>query len=141
MKKFGPFLGALVLLGIIAALTITPASCQLSPEQQRRLQAITVPATAIGLGYAQREGLIEQGDRITLTKGVAILVSDQDVEAKLFKLGELGLQQAMDRGLIQDGNVVEVTGPDTVTISVPEPAPELTSGKSPTQSPLPPPGS
>jgi len=120
MKKFGPILGLIALAGIVLGFTFAPSSCTLTPDQQRRLQAIAVPATSIGLAYAQNRGLIEPGDKITLTQGVAIVVSDKTSEAKLFELTELGLQHAVKTGLLANGDVVTVQSADQVTITSPE---------------------
>lgn len=124
MKKFGPILGLIALAGIVLGFTFAPSSCSsLTPEQQQRLQAIAVPAASIGLTYAQSQGLIQPGDKITLTQGVAIVVSDKTSEAKLFELTELGLQHAVRTGLLQDGNVVTVQSTDQVSIASPPQAP------------------
>jgi hypothetical protein len=123
MKKFGPILGLIALMGIVLGFTFAPTSCSLTPDQQQRLQAIAVPATSIGLAYAQSRGLIEPGDKITLTQGVAIVVSDKTSEAKLFELTELGLQHAVKTGLLSNGDVVTVQTADQVTISSPPTGP------------------
>ncbi len=123
MKKFGPILGLIALASIVLGFTFAPASCTLTPEQQRRLEAIAVPAASIGLTYAQSQGLIQPGDKITLTQGVAIVVSDKTSEAKLFELTELGLQHAVKTGLLQDGNVVTVQSSDQVSITSPPAGP------------------
>lgn len=119
VKKFGSILGLLALAALVAGFTLAPSSCSLTPEQQQRLQSIAVPATSLGLAYAQSQGLIEPGDRITITQGVAIVVSDKTTEAKLFDLTELGLKEALRKGLIQDGNVITLTNPNTASIAVP----------------------
>jgi hypothetical protein len=117
MQKYGALLGLLALASFVLAFTLAPTSCSsLTPEQQQRLQTITVPATALGLAYAQSQGYISPGDRITLTQGVAIVVSDKTPEAKLFDLAELGLKDAMANGLLCPGDVVTV-GTDTADIT------------------------
>lgn len=123
MKKFGPLLGILACAALIIGYALLPASCQLSPEQQKRLQSITVPVTSLGLAYAQSQGYVTPGDRITITQGVAIVTSDKTPEAKLFELTELGLKTALERGLIQNGNVITLDSPEKATIAPPETLP------------------
>ena len=130
MKKFGPILGLIALAGIVAGFTFAPASCTLTPQQRERLQTIAVPAAQLGLTYAQSQGLIEPGDKITLTQGVAIVVSDKTSEAKLFDLADLGLQHAMKSGLLQDGSVVTIGTADQVSIQAPEPPLPVPNGDS-----------
>ena len=129
MKKFGPLLGILALAAILIGFTMTPSSCSsLTTEQQQRLQAISVPLASLGLAYAQSEGWIEPGDRITLTRGVAVVVSPSDTETKLFKLAEIGLDAALKRGLVNGGDVITVTSPSEVSIQSPSPfAPTITA--------------
>lgn len=124
MKKFGPFLGILVLVGIVAGLTFTPSSCSsLTPEQQQRLQSIAVPAAGILSHVAVQKGWIEPGDKITIQRGVAVVTSAQDPEAKLFALAELGITEALNKGLVSEGDVIMLKNEDVITItSPPEPA-------------------
>lgn len=119
MKKFGTILGMLMLAALVVGYALLPASCQLSPEQARRLQSITVPATSLGLAVAQSQGYVTPGDRITITQGVAIVTSDKTTEAKLYELAELGLKSALERGLIKDGNVITLDTPEKATIAPP----------------------
>ena len=119
MKKFGPILGIIALAGIVLGFTFAPTSCSLTPEQQKRLQSIAVPAASLGLAYAQSQGYITPGDRITITQGVAVVVSDKTPEAKLFDLAELGLKEAMAKGLIENGNVITLTNDETASIAAP----------------------
>lgn len=119
MKKFGPILGLVALMGIIIGFTFAPASCSLTPEQAKRLQTITVPVTAIGLNLAQSRGLIEPGDKITLTQGVAIVVSDKQPDAKIFELAMLGLEHAVSSGLLGNGDVITVKDDKSATILSP----------------------
>jgi hypothetical protein len=123
VKKFGTFLGLCAFIGIIIGYTFVPASCQISPEQMKRLQAITVPATQLGLAVAQSQGYITPGDRITITQGVAIVTSDKTPEAKLFELTELGLKEALNKGLITNGSVITLDTPEKATIAPPDPLP------------------
>ncbi len=119
MKKFGPLLGILILAVFVVGYALLPVSCQLSPEAQKRLQTITVPVTSLGLAYAQSQGYITPGDRITITQGVAIVTSDKTPEAKLFELTELGLKSAQESGLIKDGNVITLDSSEKATIAPP----------------------
>jgi hypothetical protein len=132
MKKFGPLLGIALLAATVLAFTMMPSSCSsLTTEQQQRLQAISVPLASLGLGYAQSEGWIEPGDRITLTRGVAVVTSPADAETKLFKLAELGLESALNRGLVNGGDVITVTSPSQASIQSPSPFAPTTSAKQP----------
>lgn len=117
MKRFGPYLGLLALVGIVTGYTLLPASCgSLTPEQQKRLQAITVPAASIGLTIAQQKGWIEPGDKVTLQRGVAIVTSPGDSETKIFELAELGLAHAMENGVLSDGDVLKIESAKEVSI-------------------------
>ena len=119
MKKFGPILGLIALAGIVLGFTFAPTSCSLTPEQQKRLNSIAVPAASLGLAYAQSQGLIQPGDRITLTQGVAIVVSNKTSEAKLYEIAELGLQHDVKTGLLSNGDVVTVHPANQITITSP----------------------
>jgi hypothetical protein len=117
MKKFGPYLGLVALVGIIIGYTLLPTSCgSLTAEQQKRLQAITVPAASIGLTIAQQKGWIEPGDKVTLQRGIAIVTSPGDSETKIFELAELGLAHAMKDGVLSDGDVLKIENAKEVSI-------------------------
>lgn len=116
MKKFGPFLGILALMGIIAGFTFAPASCSLNPQQQQRLQAIAVPASSIFSTVAVSQGWIEPGDKVTVQRSVAIVTSPDSAEVKLFALTELGLNEALRKGLFNEGDTITVKTDDVVTL-------------------------
>jgi len=119
MKKFGPILGLVALAGVIAGFTFAPASCSLNPQQQQRLQAIAVPASSIFSAVAVRQGWIEPGDKVTVQRSVAIVTSPDSAEVKLFALAELGLDEALKKGLLDTGDVVTVDTPTQVSITSP----------------------
>ena len=127
MNKFGTSLGILALIGIVAGFTFAPSSCSsLTPDQQARLQAIAVPAAGIVSQVALHKGWIEPGDEITIQRGVAVVTSAGEPEAKLFALAELGIAEALKKGLVQEGDTITVKNADVVTILTP-----------PTEGPLP----
>lgn len=119
MNKFGTSLGILAMIGIVAGFTFAPSSCALKPDQQARLQAIAVPAAGILSEVAVRKGYIEPGDKITMQRGIAIVTSADDAETKLFNLAELGIQDALNKGLVSEGDTITVKSADVVTILPP----------------------
>lgn len=121
MKKLSAPIAMLVGMAIILGFTFAPTGCQMTPQQQQRLQAITVPVTALGLQWAKAEGLIEDGDRITIQRGVAVLVSPGDAETKVFRLAEIGLTDAVNRGLFNEGQTVEIDGSKALITEEPVP--------------------
>lgn len=117
MNKFGPSLGiALCAIAIVAAAHL-PSSCSLTPEQRQQLQAISVPASSILSKAAISQGWIQPGDEVTIQRGVAVVVSDDKTETKLFKLAELGLDHAIDSGLLDVTDKVTLETPTQVTIT------------------------
>lgn len=137
MKKFSAPIAMLICMALILGFAFAPSSCTLTPQQQARLQAISVPVTALGLNYAKSRGLVSDGDVITLQRGVAVVVSADATETKLFKLAEIGLTDAVQRGLFVEGQTAELHGPDvhlshppdvelhTNPVGLSEPAPSL----------------
>lgn len=117
MNKFGPSLGiALCAVAIVAAAHL-PSSCSLTPEQRQQLQAISVPASKIISKAAISQGWIEPGDEVTIQRGLAVVVSDDKAETKIFKLAELGLDHAIDSGLLDLSDTVTLVTPTEVTIT------------------------
>jgi hypothetical protein len=119
MKKFGPILGLIALAGIVLGFTFAPSSCTMTPEQQKRLQAISVPAASILSTVAVSKGWIEPGDKITIQRGVAVVTSTDSTEAKLFALAELGITEALKNGLVEEGDVITLENTKTVSILAP----------------------
>lgn len=125
MKRFGPFIGLLLFAVIILGAAHLPSSCSsMTPAQQARLQAVAVPAASLGLHIAQSRGYIEPGDRVLIQRGVAVLTSGDDTEAKLFRLAELGIEHAMKQGVVKDGDLIELQDADVALISS-EPPPQV----------------
>lgn len=140
MNKFGTTLGLIALAGIVAGFTLAPSSCSsLTPEQQQRLQSIAVPAAGILSEIAVRKGYIEPGDKITIQRGVAVVTSADDPQAKIFSLVELGITDALNKGLVNEGDVITLKNKDVITIASPEPLPATPPGELGNQL-LPPPG-
>lgn len=120
MNKLGPILGLLAFFGLIVALATSSPSCSsLTPEQRQQIQALSVPAASILSRAAVSQGWVQPGDVITIQRGVAVVVSEDKKETKLFKLAELGLETALDRGLLNAGDTVTVETPSQVTITSP----------------------
>lgn len=119
MKKFGASIGLLAFFGICTAFVLTPSSCSLTPEQQQRLQSISVPAAGIISKAAVAQGWVQPGDEITIQRGIAVVTSADDGETKLFKLAEIGLDHALSKGLVSDDDTVKVDTPTQVTITSP----------------------
>ena len=119
MKKFGPLLGLIALAGIVLGFTFAPSSCTMTPQQQQRLQAISVPAAGILSSVAVSKGWIEPGDKIIIQRGVAVVTSADSCEAKLFALAELGIAEALKNGLVDEGDVITLENTKTVSILAP----------------------
>jgi hypothetical protein len=119
MKKFGPLLGLIALAGIVLGFTFAPSSCTMTPQQQQRLQAISVPAAGILSSVAVSKGWIEPGDKIIIQRGVAVVTSADSSEAKLFALAELGIAEALKNGLVDEGDVITLENTKTVSILAP----------------------
>lgn len=121
MKKFSAPIAIALSMVIILGFMFAPVGCQLTPQQQQRLQAISVPVTALGLQWAKAEGVIEDGDRITIQRGVAVLVSPGDAETKIYQLAEIGLTDAVNRGLFHEGQTAEIDGSKVLITEEPVP--------------------
>jgi hypothetical protein len=128
MKRFGPLIGIALCFAAVLSFAFLPASCQLTPEQAQRLQSISVPAASLGLTLAQSQGWIEPGDKITITRGVAVVTSRGDTQTKLFQLAELGMETALRRGLVNEGDVISLVTPSHASISAPPPPAPLPTG-------------
>ena len=135
MKKFGALFALLALACLTIGLMLTPSSCSLTPEQSQRLQALSVPATGILSAAAISQGWVQPGDVVTIQRGVAIVTSPGDGEAKLFQLAELGLDHTMRQGLVNPGDTIKLDTPATVTITA---APEVPALNEPALQLLPP---
>ena len=119
MQKSGPTLGLIALAVIVIGYTLIPTSCQLNPEQQKRLQAIAVPAAGIVSTVAIQKGWIAPGDDIVIQRGVAVVTSEGNSQTKLFALAELGIAEAMKKGLVSEGDVITLQSKEVVTILAP----------------------
>lgn len=118
MKKFGPTLGIVVCaIAIVASLHLP--SCSLTAEQQAQLRSISVPAAGILSKAAISQGWLEPGDEVTIQRGVAVVASEQSREVKLYQLAELGLDEALKKGLLTTSDAVTVDTPTQVTITTP----------------------
>jgi hypothetical protein len=131
MKKFGPYIGISAFVVICAAAALTPSSCSLTPDQQAKLRSISVPVAGIISKVALDQGWVQSGDEITFQRGIAVVTSTDDRETKLFKLPEIGLDHALNRGLVSDGDTIKVDTPTQITITsppeLPAPDPAVTS--------------
>lgn len=115
-----PHWAAMAVIGVLLCLTLVgPPSCALTPEQR----AVVVPLANIGLAVAESQGVIRPGDSVTLGKTVAIITSDERREDKLMQLTELGLQEAVDRGVLKEGTVLNVQPAGMVQVVPPDPGP------------------
>lgn len=132
MNKLGPTLGLLAFFAVCIALITAPSSCSLTPEQRQQIQAISVPAAGILSKAAVSQGWVQPGDAITIQRGVAVVVSEDKKETKLFKLAELGLETALQRGLLNVNDTVTVETPTQITItSPPQPTAPATAPPAP----------
>lgn len=158
MNRFGIILGTLAFVASLILLGGGIPSCS-TPQQNARLVALS----EIGLALAKSKGLVSEGDTVLIRNGLAVVTSEQSDIEKVFSLGRIGLHEAVQEGMIKEGDSVLIEQAAAVILSTQEPPemtganrvhiensfnnmgnpqpPELTSGKSPTQSPLPPPGS
>lgn len=119
MKKFGPVLGLIALAGIVIGYTLLPSCGSLTAEQQKRLRAIAVPAAGIVSTVAIQKGWIAPGDDIVIQRGVAVVTSEGNPETKLFALAELGIAEAVKKGIVAEGDVITLQSKDVVTILAP----------------------
>jgi hypothetical protein len=132
MKKLGPYVGVSAFVAICAGFVLAPSSCSLTPDQQAKLHSISVPVAGIISKVAIDQGWVESGDEISIQRGIAVVTSGDDHETKLFKLAEIGLDHALNRGLVSDGDTIKVNTPTQITItsppeSLPAPDPAVTT--------------
>ncbi|GEP46416.1 hypothetical protein [Brevifollis gellanilyticus] len=131
LQLTGRSIGLIAIFILIIGYALLPASCTLTPEQQQRLQAISVPVTSLLSTAAVQRGWIQPGDKILIQRGVAVVTSAEDSETKLYRLAEIGLEQAQRQGTVTEGDVIElknasqatITHPADVQESVPSPSP------------------
>jgi hypothetical protein len=68
-----------------------------------------------GLSIAAATGKIKDGDRIVISKGLAIVTSPGSTTGKVFSLAALGLTKAIADGHIKTGDFIRVEG-DSIII-------------------------
>lgn len=125
-RQFGALAAILICAAVILGSAYLPASCTLTPEQQQRIHAISVPATAILSKAAVSQGWIRPGDEIIIQRGVAVVTSPGDAETKIFQLAEIGLDHAIRQGILGTDDQVKVDSASEVTITTAPPPPEAT---------------
>lgn len=86
-----------------------------------------------GLSIAAATGKIKDGDRIVISKGLAIVTSPGSNTGKVFSLAALGLTKAIADGHIKTGDFIRVEG-DSIIIK-PAVIPEVTAAKNPVLKP------
>jgi len=119
VKKYGTLIGLAAFAAMLTFSMFIPSSCSLTPEQRQQLQAISVPAAGILSKAAVAQGWVAPGDEITIKRGVAVVMNNERTETKIFQLAELGLDHAIDRGLLTPADTVTVDTPTQLTITSP----------------------
>lgn len=123
MKKFGPALGiTLFAIAIVSAASL-PASCSVLAPYREGLQALSVPASKVLSKAAVSQGWVKPGDEITVQRGLAVVVSDDAPAAKVFRLTEIYLEDALKSGVVNHQDTVTLITADQVEITKPAEAP------------------
>jgi len=100
--------GKALLFFLLASLSANLCSCsQLSVSQRAAITQTIVPLSELGLSLAQSRGVIQEGDRVLIGQGLALIIDDgSSTRDKVVRLSALGVQAAVDRGALQEGDAL-----------------------------------
>lgn len=127
MKRFGTLIGILLFAILLIASSLLPSSC-LSTDQRVRLAPLVIPLTSAAALLAEKQGVLTPGAAVTITQGTAIFLSTDDAQPRALALKELGLQEAIKQGVLNEGDrlVVDAAAAALVKllpVEVPAPLP------------------
>ena len=97
----------LILLFALCSALFAPSCSQLSVSQRAAIAQSIVPLSELGLSLAQSRGVIQEGDRVIIGRGVALIMEDGvSTRDKVVRLSALGVQAAVERGALQEGDAL-----------------------------------
>ena len=95
-----------LLLSVCSVCSVVGCS-SLTLSQRAAIAQSIVPLSEIGLSLAQSRGVIQEGDKVLIGQGVALVMSDgPSTRDKVIKLSALGVQVAVERGALQEGDAL-----------------------------------
>jgi hypothetical protein len=100
-------LSVLLLIGLSVSTLCSVGCSQLSVSQRAALAQSIVPLSDLGLSLAQSRGVIQEGDKILIGQGVALIMDDAaSTRDKVIKFSALGVQAAVERGVLKEGDAL-----------------------------------
>lgn len=80
-----------------------------------------VPLAELGLSAAVAKGVIKPGDAVLVSKGIAVITSEDSNKTKALKLADIGLDKAVASGRIDPGDKLLIDSATAIISKAPEP--------------------